>query len=176
MDEPGTMETPNRGRIGRVLVGPKHSAPNAGHDPFNQLRDRTRGRSRRRPPVAGLESRPVAALSRAHHAAAAELRLVKAVDVVGGAHQELGIEGPVVTGLERPKSVEDEARLGVPGTVAFVKEQALTTEPPGLTHHGGVGHAKLAGDLAKPSAGGEAEEKAAVEVAPAKPVGRMESL
>ena len=58
-----------------------------------------------RPPVNALELRAPRPLARPQGAAAAQLGVVEAVDVVGDADQQVQVEGPVLAVLEGPEAV-----------------------------------------------------------------------
>jgi hypothetical protein len=107
--------------------------------------------------VAGLEPDSLALLAGSHAAAAAQLGLVEAVDVVRGADQEIEIEGPVVAGLQGAEAVEGQG-LGGGGArpQVLVEEQAVAAQALDQALDGGMGHPELECDLAQAGAGEDA--------------------
>jgi hypothetical protein len=89
----------------------------------------------------------------------------------------MDVHRPVLTVLEGSKSVEYERLSGGPGgTHSFMKEKAVPAEAIGEASDGGVGDARLSGDLPQGGAGHESVEDGLEEIASAEPVVGGEGL
>jgi hypothetical protein len=127
--------------------------------------------------MAALEPRALGPLRGSHRAAAAQLGVIEPVDEVGGSHEEVQIEGPVLAVFEGAEAVEDEGLLGGgPGTQPLVEEQTVAAETLGLALDGAVGDADLSADLSVAGAADQAVEEAFEEPGVTEPVGGGEGL
>jgi hypothetical protein len=137
-------------RVGRVLIGVDRNRRTGRHDARHQLFDCAARGLGRGAAVLLLEPRASATLRRGERPAAAQLGIVEAVDVVGGADQEIQIEGPVLARLEASKTIEHE-RLAEVTTRAelLVQQQAVASESLRLALQGAGRDVELARDLAQ---------------------------
>ncbi len=177
MADGSSRQPPQGDGVGRVLVGVE-LGPAAGRDHAAQeLHDGVARGLGRGAPVAALEPTPPPSLARGHRPAAPQLRLVEAVDVVGGAHQQVQVEGPVLPALEAAEAVEHEGLQGrAAGTARLVEQQAVASQALGLALHGAGRERELAGDLAQGGAAEQAEEEGPQQARLAEPVGGGEGL
>ena len=163
-------------RIRRVLVrfdldrGPRR------HDPPHQLLHGLPGGQGIGASVRGFQLRALGPLAPPQGAAAPQLRIVEAVDVVGGPDQQVEIEGPVLAVLEGPQPVEHQGLLWCRRSEFLEEQQAVASETLGLALHTAVGEPELAGDLAEGGAPEQAMEEGLQEARMFEPVVRGEGL